>query len=86
MDIKKQINKEALITIILYLIYFVWWYFWGYIDEGKDPSEYIYILGLPRWFFFSCVVGLVFINILVWVAIKFFFKEIDLEEKVKDKC
>ena len=86
MDIKKQINKEALITIILYLIYFVWWYFWGYIDEGKDPSEYIYILGLPRWFFFSCVVGLVFINILVWVAIKFFFKEIDLEEKEEDKC
>lgn len=86
MDIKKQINKEALITIILYLIYFVWWYFWGYIDEGKDPSKYIYILGLPRWFFFSCVVGLVFINILVWVAIKFFFKEIDLEEKEKDKC
>ena len=86
MDIKKQINKEALITIILYLIYFVWWYFWGYIDEGKVPSEYIYILGLPRWFFFSCVVGLVFINILVWMAIKFFFKEIDLEEKEKDKC
>lgn len=86
MDVKKQINKEALITIILYLVYFLWWYFWGYIDEGKDPSEYVYILGLPRWFFFSCVVGLIFINILVWIAIKFFFKEIDLDEKEKEKC
>lgn len=86
MDVKKQINKEVVITIILYLVYFLWWYFWGYIDEGKDPSEYQFILGLPRWFFFSCVLGLVFINLLVFLAVKFFFKEIDLDGESEKEC
>ena len=86
MNIKKQINKEALITIALYLIYFLWWYFWGYIDEGKNPAEYQFILGLPRWFFFSCVLGLIFINVLVFLAVKFFFKEIDLDGESEKRC
>ena len=55
MKISKQINKEVLITIALYLIYFVWWYY-------------------------SCVVGLVLINVLVYVCIKLFFKDVDFEE------
>ena len=81
MNARKQINKEVIITIILYLIYFVLWYFWGYIDENISPSEYKFIFGLPRWFFYSCVVGLFLINILVFLAVKFFFKDIDLEQE-----
>ena len=29
-NISKQINKEVLITIGLYLFYFVWWYYFAY--------------------------------------------------------
>ena len=81
MNVRKQINKEVVITIILYLIYFIWWYFWGYIYENITPSEYKFILGLPRWFFYSCVVVLFLINILVFLAVKFFFKDIDLNQE-----
>ena len=53
-NISKQINKEVLITIVLYLIY--------------------------EWFFYSCVVGLILINILVYICVKFFFKDIDFDK------
>ncbi|WP_143604231.1 DUF997 family protein, partial [Streptobacillus ratti] len=33
---KKQIDKEALITSIIYLLYFVWWYYFAYIYPPKN--------------------------------------------------
>lgn len=74
----KQINKEALITVGLYLFYFVWWYYFAYY-EGDNYTKYTYILGLPSWFFYSCILGLVVINILVYIVVKFFFKDMDLD-------
>ena len=71
-NISKQINKEVLITIGLYLFYFVWWYYFAYEYSSDNVEEYKYILGLPEWFFYSCVVGL--------VLIKFLFKDIDFEK------
>ena len=82
--ISKQINKEVFVTIILYLIYFAWWYYFAYMYSSDNVEEYKYILGLPEWFFYSCVVGLVLINILVYVAIKLFFKDVDFK-KYSDK-
>lgn len=79
-DITKQINKEVIVTIILYLIYFLWWYYFAYIFPPKNVEDYKYILGMPEWFFYSCVVGLVLINFLVFLATKFFFKDIDFKE------
>ncbi len=77
----KQINKEALVTVILYLFYFGWWYYFAYMFTDSDNvAEYKYILGLPEWFFYSCVLGLVVINILVYAAVKIFFKDMDLED------
>ena len=43
----------------------------------SDTNEFI--LGLPSWFFYSCVLALVVINILVFVAVKCFFKDINLD-------
>ncbi|MGL6064169.1 MAG: YhdT family protein [Fusobacteriaceae bacterium] len=74
----KQINKEAKITVGLYLFYFVWWCFFAYY-KSDDPSKYTFILGLPSWFFMSCVMGLVVINILLFVLVKIFFKDMDLD-------
>ena len=72
----KQINKEAIITCLLYLFYFCWWYYFAYIYK-PDTNEFI--LGLPSWFFYSCVLGLVVINVLVFIAVKCFFKDVDLD-------
>ena len=46
---KNQINKEALITIFLYSLYFLWWYYFAYIYPPQNVEEYKYILGLPDW-------------------------------------
>lgn len=73
----KQIKKEAMITAGLYIFYFLWWYIFAY-HKSDNPAEYTYILGLPAWFFYSCVLGLVVINFLVYLAVKFFFKDMDL--------
>lgn len=78
---EKQINKEAFITVILYLFYFAWWYYFAYIyKDSENVKEFKYILGLPEWFFYSCVLGLVVINILVFLVVKVFFKDMDLDK------
>lgn len=82
----KQIQKEVFLTIGLYLFYFVWWYFFAYHFGEKEVKDYHYILGLPEWFFYSCVLGLIVINALVFLAIKIFFQEIDLEEQEEKEC
>ena len=77
----KQINKEAIVTIVLYAFYFVWWYYFAYIfKDSNDVANYKYILGLPEWFFYSCVLGLVLVNVLVYLIIKIFFKDMDLDD------
>lgn len=75
----KQLNKEALLTIGLYAIFFIWWYAFGYGLSSGDPSNYTYILGLPSWFFVSCVLGWLFVSLAVVVLVKKFFVEIDLD-------
>lgn len=79
-EIFRQINKEAAITLVLYALFFLWWYYFAYIYPPKDVNQYKYILGLPEWFFYSCVVGLVMINILVYISVKLFFKEVDFDK------
>lgn len=80
----KQINKEVIITLLLYFFYFCWWYYFAYMyTDSEDVESFKYILGLPEWFFYSCVVGLVLINILVFIAVTFFFKDVSLEEEKK---
>ena len=50
---RKQLNKEAALTVGLYVFYFVWWYFFAYYFGEQEVSSYRYILGLPEWFFYS---------------------------------
>ena len=76
---KSQINKEAFITIFIYFLYFLWWYYFAYIYPPKNVEDYKYVLGLPDWFFYSCVLGFILVNLLVYIVVKFFFKNIDLE-------
>lgn len=76
---KKQINKEIIVTILVYLVYFLWWYYFAFIYPPKEVKNYTYILGFPSWFFYSCILGYILINILIYIVIKLFFKNIDLE-------
>lgn len=74
-----QIKKEALISIALYVAFFLWWYFTGYGLAG-NANEQTYIMGLPLWFFLSCVVGYVLFCVAVVVVVKVFFKDFSLDE------
>lgn len=72
----KQINKEAFITLLIYFFYFLWWYYFAFIYSETNNKS---ILGFPAWFFYSCIVGLIVVNLVVFIVVKFFFKEIDLD-------
>ncbi|MFD2922467.1 YhdT family protein [Halobacillus naozhouensis] len=77
-------NREALIGIALAVINFVWWYGFAYGLGSKSPENYHFVLGLPAWFFYSCVVGFILIVALVIVVVKFFFVDVPFEEE-KDR-
>ncbi|MBR3118074.1 MULTISPECIES: YhdT family protein [Oceanobacillus] len=76
----KIANREALIGIGIVIINFIWWYGFAYGLGSKNPAEYTYILGLPAWFFYSCVLGFVVMVLLIWLVIKLFFIDIPLDE------
>ncbi len=74
--ISKQLNKETFVTCLLYIFYFGWWYYFAYVYKDSNND---FIWGLPSWFFYSCVLGLIVINLLVFIAVKLFFKDINLD-------
>lgn len=81
----KVANREALIGVGLALFNFIWWFGFAYGLGGKDPSEYAYVMGLPAWFFYSCVLGFVVIAVLVTIIVKKYFVEIPFDEEQENK-
>lgn len=72
----RQIRKEALWTVALFLLCFAWHVGFGYGLSGKD----LYVMGLPLWWVLStpgvfvvAVVGVIFL-------LKKVFVNFDLEE------
>lgn len=83
-EINSQIKKESIISLSLYVGFFIWWYVTGYGIAAKGtPETYTYILGLPMWFFLSCIVGYVLFSITAIIVVKKFFKDFDLGEEAK---
>jgi uncharacterized membrane protein YhdT len=83
----KLANREALITLAVYALYFVWWYVFGYGMGNDDPGTYSYVLGFPAWFFYSCILGYPVITALLWVVVRLFFREIPLDADFdEDSC
>jgi Predicted membrane protein len=76
----RQIRKEAAVSMILYVAFFLWWYITGYGLGGGDPKDYTYVMGLPMWFFLSCIVGYVGFCIASVIIVKKIFKNFSLEE------
>lgn len=81
-----QIKKEAVISIMLYVVFFIWWYATGYGLSAGDPADYQYVLGLPMWFFMSCVVGYVLFSAATILVVKLLFKNFDLDETADRKA
>jgi len=80
----KQADREALITIGLYVFFFLWWTVFAFWLGAGDPDDYSYVFGLPAWFFYSCVVGYPVVTFLLWLAIRKFFADIPLDEPEQD--
>lgn len=75
----RQADKEALLALAVYALYFAWWYAFGYGMGDSAPETYDYVFGFPAWFFYSCIVGYPFITILLWTVVRLFFKDIPLD-------
>jgi uncharacterized membrane protein YhdT len=76
-----QSRKEALLTLGVYLLYFLWWYAFAYGLGDGDPAGYSSVLGLPAWFFYSCVLGYLVFSLLLWLVVRLFFKDIPLDDE-----
>lgn len=75
----RQADKEALITMGVYVFFFIWWCVFAFGMGGGDPDSYSYVLGLPAWFFYSCVLGYPVVSLLLWVVVRLFFVDIPLD-------
>ena len=77
----KIAHREALIGVVLVIINFAIWFGFAYGLGSGNPAEYTYIFGFPAWFFYSCIAGTVFMLILIFIAIKVFFKDVPFDDK-----
>ncbi len=77
-------NREALIGIALALFNFLWWYGFAYGLGSKPVEEYQYIMGMPAWFFYSCVVGFAVMVVLVTILVRNVFKEVPFDGNGED--
>ena len=75
-----QANREALLTLGAYGLYFVWWYACAYGLGDGDPEGYDYIFGLPAWFFLSCIAGYPLMTLVLWYMVRRFFRDIPLDD------
>ena len=77
----RQADREALMTLGLYVFFFVWWTVFAFGLGSGDPEEYSYVFGLPAWFFYSCVLGYPVMSLILWIVVRRFFADIPLDEK-----
>lgn len=75
-----QANREALLTLGAYGLYFVWWYVCAYGLGDTDPETYSYMFGLPSWFFLSCIAGYPLMTLVLWYMVRRFFRDIPLDD------
>lgn len=77
----RQADREALMTLGLYVFFFVWWTVFAFGLGSGDSEEYSYVFGLPAWFFYSCVLGYPVMSLILWIVVRRFFADIPLDEK-----
>ena len=80
----RQADREALITLGLYVFFFLWWTVFAFGLGAGDPADYTYVWGMPAWFFYSCVLGYPVITLLLWGVVRFFFSDMPLDGSEND--
>jgi len=75
-----QADKEACITLLIYIGYLLWWTLCAYGLGSQDPETYTYIWGLPAWFFYACVVGYPLLTFALWLVVVLFFKDMPIDD------
>ena len=80
----RQADREARITLGLYAFFFLWWTVFAFGLGSGDPDSYKYVLGLPAWFFYSCVLGYPVVTLLLWIVIKAAFADMPLDSPAND--
>lgn len=78
---ERQMKREAIISVVMYIIFFLWWYFTGYGLAGENQS---YMAGIPVWFWLSSVVGYVLFSVATILVVKLLFKNFSLDEVAED--
>ncbi|OLO26855.1 sodium:pantothenate symporter [Alkalihalophilus pseudofirmus] len=81
----KIAHREALIGVGLVIFNFIWWYGFAYGLGSAPVEEYTYVLGLPAWFFYSCVLGFLVMVVLVIFVVKVWFKDVSFEDEEESK-
>ena len=71
-----QMDKEALYTLVLSIVIFI--FFWGSIFILQDSQ--VSIWQMPLWFVISCIGGYILSVAGVAVLIKYFMKNFDLDD------
>ena len=74
-EINRHLNKEALLTLALFLLFFLWWYATAYALADAEWT----VLALPGWFFMSCLVGWILCCIGVAILVKKYFRDVELD-------
>ena len=74
----KQAGFEALCSVVLAVLFFVWWYVFAYGLGSGDPAQYRFVMGFPEWFFYSSIAGPIIFCFAAWLMVKFLFKEVSL--------
>ena len=79
-ELIRSTNREVIIVLVLYALFFAWWYFSAY-SFGDDPSQYKFIFGFPEWFFYSCIIGYIAVSVILWIVVRFMFRDIPLDRE-----
>ncbi len=65
----KRSNQEAKWGVLLGAVNLILWFVFGYGFSRGPVEDYTYVLGLPLWFFLSCIVTPIIIVAIVFVAV-----------------
>ncbi|OAT83868.1 sodium:pantothenate symporter [Bacillus sp. MKU004] len=77
-------HREAIIGVVLAVINFLWWYGFAFGLGGGPVSEYDWILGMPAWFFYSCIAGFLLMVILVIFVVRYMLTDIPFDDEEEE--
>lgn len=70
-------NKEFKIAYLVWALFTVTTIGIAYYFGKGDPTQYTYVMGLPKWFFLTLVNVVFFIGVISFI-VKRIFKDMDL--------